>query len=30
MNKLEQLLKELCPQGVEYKTIGEVATYRES
>ena len=28
MNKLEQLLKELCPQGVEYKTIGEVATYR--
>lgn len=28
MNKLDQLLKDLCPQGVEYKTIGEVATYR--
>ncbi|SDA30320.1 type I restriction enzyme, S subunit [Ruminococcus sp. YE71] len=26
MTKLEQLLKELCPNGVEYKKLGEVAT----
>ena len=25
MNKLEQLIKELCPNGVEWKTLGEVA-----
>ncbi|WP_448820528.1 restriction endonuclease subunit S [Cetobacterium sp.] len=24
MSKLEQLIKELCPDGVEYKTLGEV------
>ena len=24
MNKLEQLIKELCPNGVEWKTLGEV------
>lgn len=28
MSKLEQLINELCPDGVEYKTIGEIATYR--
>ena len=25
MTKLEQLIKELCPNGVEYKTLGEIA-----
>ena len=25
MSKLEQLIAELCPNGVEYKTIGEIA-----
>ena len=25
MNKLEQLIQELCPNGVEYKKLGEVA-----
>lgn len=24
-NKLEQLLQKLCPEGVEYKTLGEIA-----
>lgn len=28
MNKIDELIKELCPNGVEYKTIGEIATYR--
>ena len=26
MKKLEQLIKELCPNGVEYKKLGEVCT----
>lgn len=26
MSKLEELIQELCPDGVEYKTIGEIAT----
>lgn len=26
MSKLDELIKELCPDGVEYKTIGEIAT----
>lgn len=25
MNKIEQMLQELCPEGVEYKKLGEVA-----
>lgn len=25
MSKLEELIRELCPNGVEYKTIGEIA-----
>lgn len=25
MSKLEELIRELCPDGVEYKTIGEIA-----
>lgn len=28
MSKLEELIEKLCPNGVEYKTIGEVANYR--
>lgn len=28
MSKLEKLIKDLCPNGVVYKTIGELATYR--
>ena len=27
MSKLEKLIKELCPDGVEYKTLGEVCNY---
>ena len=32
MSKLDELIAELCPDGVEYKTIGELATdiYRGS
>lgn len=26
MNKIEQLIEELCPQGVEFKTLGEVGS----
>ena len=26
MTKLEKLLQELCPEGVPYKTLGEIAT----
>ena len=26
MSKLEELMAELCPEGVAYKTIGEIAT----
>ncbi len=26
MNKLDELIKELCPNGVEYKSLGEIAT----
>ena len=26
MNRLEQLIQELCPNGIEYKTLGEIAT----
>ena len=28
MSKLDELIEKLCPDGVEYKTIGEIATYR--
>ena len=27
MTKLEQLINELCPNGVEYKTLGELGTF---
>ena len=30
MTKLEQLLKDLCPDGVEYKKLGEVAVYSKT
>ena len=26
MSKLDELLRELCPDGVEYKKLGDVAT----
>ena len=29
MNRLEQLIKELCPNGVEYKKLGDVALYSQ-
>lgn len=29
MTKLEQLINELCPDGVEYKTVGEVCTIKK-
>ncbi len=28
MSKLEELIKQLCPNGVEYKTLDEIANYR--
>lgn len=28
MSKLQELINKLCPNGVEYKTIGELASYR--
>lgn len=27
MSKLEELIKELCPDGVERKTLGELGTF---
>ena len=27
MSKLEDLIAELCPNGVEYKTLGEICSY---
>lgn len=27
MSRLQELIQELCPDGVEYKTLGEVAPY---
>ena len=29
MNKIDKLLEELCPEGVEYRTLGEVAIIRK-
>ena len=26
MSRLEELIQELCPDGVEYKKLGEIAT----
>ena len=26
MTKLEKIIEELCPNGVEYKTLGEIAS----
>ena len=28
VNKIEKLIDELCPDGVEFKALGEVANYR--
>ncbi|MBE6877463.1 MAG: hypothetical protein E7496_12285, partial [Ruminococcus sp.] len=30
MNRLEQMIKELCPNGVEYKKLGDIATYSKN
>ena len=27
MNKLEQLINEFCPEGVEYKALGELGEF---
>ena len=27
MSKLEELIAELCPDGVEYKTLGELGSF---
>lgn len=27
MSRLEELITELCPNGVEYKTLGEICSY---
>ena len=29
MSKIEQLIQQLCPQGVEYKRLGEVLSYEQ-
>lgn len=29
MSKLDELLRELCPHGVEYKKIGKIANYEQ-
>lgn len=29
MSKLDELIRELCPNGVEYKRIGELAEYEQ-
>ena len=29
MSKLEELIAELCPDGVEYKKIGELVNYEQ-
>lgn len=29
MTKLEKLIQELCPEGVEYKEISEVTNYEQ-
>lgn len=29
MNKIERLIEELCPEGVEYKELGEVLIYEQ-
>ena len=29
MSKLDELIKELCPDGVEYRPIGELAIYEQ-
>ena len=26
MNKVEQLIQELCPEGMQYKKLGEIAS----
>ena len=28
MNKIEKLIDELCPQGVEFRALGEVANIK--
>ena len=27
MSRLEELIKELCPDGVEYKSLGEIGNF---
>ena len=27
MNRIDELIAELCPDGVEYKALGEVGTF---
>ena len=29
MSKLEELIQELCPNGVEYSTFGEITNYEQ-
>ncbi len=29
MSKIEQLIQQLCPEGVEYKELGEVLNYQQ-
>ena len=30
MNKIDELIKKYCPNGVEYRKIGDVANYEQS
>ena len=29
MNRIERMLQELCPEGVEYRKLGEVLDYEQ-
>ena len=29
MNRIERMLQELCPEGVEYRQLGEVLDYEQ-
>ncbi len=30
MNKIEQMIAELCPDGVEFKALGEIGAYSKT
>jgi hypothetical protein len=30
MNKIEKLIDELCPDGIEFKELGEIGSYSKN